>query len=51
VRYGHLVFYGLILAAVYGYCRPRSAAGKAVTTVTDSLTGVLTSGLGTIGGM
>lgn len=45
MRYGHLVFYALIVAALYGYCRPRSTAGKAVTSVTDSLTGVLTSGL------
>jgi hypothetical protein len=46
VRYGHLVFYGLVLAAVYGFVRPASPAGHAVTSVTDSLTGVLTSGLG-----
>lgn len=50
MRYGHLVLYALILAAVYGFTRPKSPAGMAVTSVTESLTGVLTSGLGTIGG-
>jgi hypothetical protein len=42
VKYGHLVLYAVILAAVYGYCRPQSKAGKAVTSVTGSLAGVLT---------
>lgn len=44
-RYGHLVLYAVILAAAYGFCRPSSSAGKAVTSVTDSLKGVLGRGL------
>ena len=49
-RYGHLVVYGLILAALYGFVRPGSAAGRAVTAVTDSLKGALGQGLNVIGG-
>jgi hypothetical protein len=41
MRYGHLVLYGLILAAAYGFCRPSSRAGQAVTSVSGSLAGVL----------
>ena len=41
MRYGHLVLYALILAAVYGFARPGSAAGKAVTSVTESFSDVL----------
>jgi hypothetical protein len=49
-KYGHLVLYGAVLLAVYGFCRPGSAAGTAVTSVTESLTGVLGQGLATAGG-
>jgi hypothetical protein len=41
VRYGTLLFYALVLAAAYGFMRPGSRAGKAVTAVTGSLSGVL----------
>jgi hypothetical protein len=44
-KYGHLVLYGVVLLAVYGFCRPGSQAGQAVTSVTDSLSGVLGAGL------
>lgn len=50
MKYGHLVLYGLILAAVYGFARPGSAAGRAVTAVTDSLKGALGQGLDVVGG-
>jgi hypothetical protein len=50
VKYAHLVVYGLILAAAYGLCRPGSQAGKAVTSVTDALTGTLGQGLSVVGG-
>jgi hypothetical protein len=50
VRYGHLVWYALILLAVYGLVRPGSAAGKAVTSVTESMSGVLNRGLSAVGG-
>jgi hypothetical protein len=50
MKYGHLVLYGLLLAAVYGFVRPGSPAGRAVTSVTESLSGVLGKGLTTIGG-
>ena len=50
MRYGHLVLYAVILLAVYGLTRPGSAAGKAVTAVTDSMTGVLGQGLSAVGG-
>jgi len=50
VRYGHLILYGAILAAAYGLARPGSAAGKAVTAVTGSLSGVLGKGLSSVGG-
>ena len=46
VRYGHLVWYALIIAAVYGFVRPGTAAGKGVTAVTDSLSSVIGQGLG-----
>ena len=49
-RYGHLVVYGLILAAVYGFARPGSNAGRAVTAVTDSLKGALGKGIDVVGG-
>lgn len=45
MRYGHLVWYAVILAAVYGFVRPGSAAGRGVTAVTDSLSGVVGQGL------
>jgi hypothetical protein len=50
VKYGHLVWYAVILLAVYGFVRPGSVAGKAVTSVTDSMTGVLGQGLTVVGG-
>lgn len=50
MRYGHLILYGAILAAAYGLARPGSAAGKAVTAVTGSLSGVLGKGLSSVGG-
>jgi hypothetical protein len=50
VRYSHLVLYALILLGVYGLVRPGSAAGRAVTSVTDAMTGVLTQGLSVVGG-
>jgi hypothetical protein len=50
VKYGHLVWYAVILLAVYGFVRPGSAAGRAVTSVTDSMTGVLGQGLTALGG-
>ena len=46
MRYGHLVWYALIIAAVYGFVRPGTAAGKGVTAVTDSLSSVIGQGLG-----
>lgn len=49
-KYGHLILYGAILAAVYGLSRPGSTAGKAATAVTESLTGVLGQGLTVLGG-
>jgi hypothetical protein len=48
-RYGHLAVYGLLLAAVYGFVRPASRAGRAVTSVTESFSGVLNQGLSRIG--
>jgi hypothetical protein len=50
VRYGHLVWYALILLAVYGFVRPGSAAGRAVTSVTESMAGVLGRGITAVGG-
>jgi hypothetical protein len=50
VRYAHLVLYAAILAVIYGLVRPGTAAGKAVTSVTDSMTGVLSQGLSAAGG-
>jgi hypothetical protein len=50
VKYGHLVWYAVILLAVYGFVRPGSAAGRAVTSVTESMTGVLGKGLTALGG-
>lgn len=50
MRYSHLVLYALILLGVYGLVRPGSAAGRAVTSVTDAMTGVLTQGLSVVGG-
>ena len=50
MKYGHLILYGLILAALYGLARPGSMAGKATTSVTDSLAGVLGKGLTQLGG-
>ena len=49
-RYGHLIVYGLILAALYGFVRPGSKAGKALTSVTGSLSGALNKGRNTVGG-
>lgn len=48
-RYGHLVVYGLILAAVYGFARPGSSAGQAVTAVTGALKSALGQGLDVVG--
>jgi len=50
VRYGHLVLYAAILLGVYGLVRPGSAAGRAVTSVTGAMTGVLRQGLNVVGG-
>jgi hypothetical protein len=50
VKYAHLVWYAVILLAVYGFVRPGSAAGRAVTSVTESMTGVLGQGLNVVGG-
>jgi hypothetical protein len=50
VRYGHLVWYAVILLAVYVAVRPGSAAGKAVTAVTESMSGVLGRGITAVGG-
>jgi len=50
VRYGHLVLYAGILLLLYGFVRPGSQAGKAVTSVADSMTGVLGQGLSAVGG-
>jgi hypothetical protein len=50
VKYGHLILYAVILLAVYGFVRPGSAAGKAMTSVTDSLAGVLGKGITQLGG-
>jgi hypothetical protein len=44
-RYAHLIFYAAVLAIAWGFTRPGSAAGKAATSVTDSLAGVLNRGL------
>lgn len=49
-RYGHLILYALILGAAYGFMRPGSRAGKAVTAVTESFSGVLNQGLSAVGG-
>jgi hypothetical protein len=49
-RYGHLILYAVILAAAYGLARPGSRAGKAVTSVTESFSGVLNQGLSAVGG-
>jgi len=45
VRYGHLIWYAAILAAVYGFVRPGSAAGRGVTAVTESFSSVVGQGL------
>lgn len=50
MRYGHLVLYAGILLLLYGLVRPGSQAGKAVTSVTESMTGVLGQGLSAVGG-
>lgn len=50
MRYGHLVLYAGILLLAYGLVRPGSAAGRAVTSVTEGMTGVLSQGLSTVGG-
>jgi hypothetical protein len=50
MKYAHLVWYAVILLAVYGFVRPGSAAGRAVTSVTESMTGVLGQGLNVVGG-
>lgn len=43
-RYAHWIVYAAILAAAYGLARPGSAAGKAVTAVTEALAGALGKG-------
>lgn len=50
MKYGHLLLYGAILAAAFALARPGSTAGKAVTAVTESLSGVLGQGLTALGG-
>lgn len=50
MRYGHLVLYAVIFAAAYGFLRPGSRAGKAVTAVTESFSNVLGKGLSAVGG-
>ena len=50
MRYGHLILYAGILLIVYGLVRPGSVAGKAMTSVTDSLAGVLGKGITQLGG-
>ena len=50
MRYAHWILYAAILAAAYGLARPGSAAGKAVTSVTEALSGALGKGLSTLGG-
>lgn len=50
MRYGHLVLYAVILAVAYGFLRPGSKAGRALTSVTESFAGVLGTGLQKIGG-
>jgi len=50
VSWAHLAVYAAILLAVYGFCRPGSTAGKAVTSVTGAFSGALNQGLSVIGG-
>ena len=51
MRYGHLILYALILLAVYGFARPGTKAGQAVTSVTGGLSGVLKQGQALAGGV